>query len=94
MPPEPPCRGIDAAAAFFEAILSTDRPDEWRLVATSANGQPAAANYRRSGDDVTCRAISLDVLHVTDGRIDTINCFLGQASFVHFGLPLEWPPSG
>ncbi len=93
MPPEPPCRGLDAAAAFFEAILAPDRPDEWRLVLTSANGQPATANYRRSGDDVTFRAISLDVLHLTGGRIDTINCFLGQASFVHFGLPLERPPS-
>ncbi len=92
MPPEPPCLGIGAATAFFKAILSTDRPDEWRLVLTAANGQPAAANYRRPAGGSAFRAISVDVLDIAGGEIATINCFLGEASFAPFGLPLEWRP--
>ena len=31
MPPEPACLGLGAATAFFGTILSTERPDEWRI---------------------------------------------------------------
>jgi RNA polymerase sigma-70 factor (ECF subfamily) len=92
MPPEPACLGIAAATDFFETILAADRPNEWRLVLIAANGQPATANYRRPADQAVFRALSVDVLGLVDGEIVTINCFLGEASFAHFGLPLEWQP--
>jgi len=90
MPPEPACLGIDAASNFFQTILAADRPNEWRLVLIASNGQPAIANYRRPADQAAFRALSVDVLDLIDGEIITINCFLGEASFAHFGLPLEW----
>src|ERR671910_1108553 len=51
MPAEPTCLGVQAAAGFFRAILGPDRPGDWLLHTTHANGQPATANYlRRPGD--------------------------------------------
>lgn len=91
MPPEPPCSGRAAAAAFFGELLGPDGPGTWRMVATAANGRPAAANYlRRPGDDAF-RALSIDVLRLEGGELVEVNCFLVPSLFPAFGLPAVHP---
>ena len=87
MPPEPACIGRAAALDFFEHILGADRPGDWRLVPTSANGRPAAINYLRPSRGGTFAALSIDVLHVRSDRIAAINCFLDARLSVTFGQP-------
>jgi len=62
-------------------------PGDWRMVPTIANGQPAAAAYRRDGDGVH-RAWGLGVLSVTDAGIARIVVFGGGPNLLaKFGLP-------
>ena len=69
MPPEPGCVGRSAALEFFERILGGDRPPDWKLIPTSANGRPAVLNYLRPADSDTFAALSIDVLHIRDDRL-------------------------
>lgn len=87
MPPEPACSGRPAALEFFEHILGADRPGDWRLVPTSANGRPAVVNYLRPNCGGPFAALSVDVLHVRGNRIAAINCFLDARLAVAFGQP-------
>jgi RNA polymerase sigma-70 factor (ECF subfamily) len=87
MPPESPCLGVQAAAGFFRAILGPDRPGDWLLHSTHANGRPATANYLRRPGDIEYRALSIDVLDIRDGQIVAIRCFLGDRAFWTFHLP-------
>lgn len=87
MPPEPACVGRPAALDFFEHILGADRPGDWKLVPTSANGRPAVLNYLRPADSGTFAALSIDVLHIRDDRLATINCFLDTHLAKAFGYP-------
>jgi RNA polymerase sigma-70 factor (ECF subfamily) len=60
---------------------------DWRMIPTSANGQPSAAAYHR-GDDGAYRAFGLGVLTVTDTGIARIVVFGGGPGLVGaFGLP-------
>lgn len=60
----------------------------WRLVETRANGAPAIANYVAPAADGPYTALSIDVLHVEDGKISAMHSFLGASHFPAFGLPL------
>src|SRR5690606_25392857 len=91
MPPAPPCRRTHQAGALFRQVLGPDRPGDWKLVPTRANGAPATANYLLRPGDTAFRATSLDVLQVDDGRVATITCFLGDRLFPAFGLPPTQP---
>jgi RNA polymerase sigma-70 factor (ECF subfamily) len=60
-----------------------------RLVAISANGSPAFAQYRCDPDGGH-KAWSLQILDLSDGRITAINSFLDvERMFPLFGLPLR-----
>jgi RNA polymerase sigma-70 factor (ECF subfamily) len=87
MPPEPACVGRSAALRFFEHILGTDRPGDWRLIPTSANGRPAVVNYLRPVSGGAFAALSVDVLHIRGDRIASINCFLDGRLAAAFGTP-------
>jgi RNA polymerase sigma-70 factor (ECF subfamily) len=88
MPPEPTCyQGRDAVAAFFADALGASRVGDFRLVATRANRQPAAANYLRAWGDSVYRAMSLDVLQFDHGQLVEITTFV-PALFPAFGLPM------
>lgn len=87
MPPEPASIGRPAALGFFEHILGADRPGDWRLVPTSANGRPAVVNYLRPINGDTFAALSVDVLHIRGDRIAAINCFLDTRLAAVFGQP-------
>ncbi len=69
---------------YLARVIGT--PGEWRMIATTANGQPAAVAYHRDHDGVH-RAFGLGVLTVTSAGIARILVF-GEADLVpRFGLP-------
>lgn len=88
MPPDPACVGRPAALEFFERILGGDRPGDWKLVPTSANGRPAVLNYLRPADSNTYASLSVDVLYVRDDRLASIHCFLDTRLVKAFDHPL------
>jgi RNA polymerase sigma-70 factor (ECF subfamily) len=57
------------------------------MVAIAANGQPAAAAYRRDGDDVL-RAFGIALLDVTATGIKRIVVYGEPGLVTLFGLPL------
>jgi len=81
--------GRDNVLGFYSAQLFT-APGRFRLVATSANGQPAAAGYYRDGSG-RCPAHAITVLTVTAAGIARIDTFLDAALFPKFGLPQQLP---
>lgn len=87
MPPDDVCLvGEIEARAFFTEILDADRVGEFRLVATRANGQPAAANYLRRPGDTVFRAFAIDVLHLEAGLLVEITSFFVPEQFHLYGL--------
>jgi RNA polymerase sigma-70 factor (ECF subfamily) len=94
MPPQPTLyQGRAALTDFFADTFGPGLPGEFLLVATTANRQPAAANYLRAPGDTEFRAMSLDVLRFEDGQLAEITTF-EPALFTHFGLPTILPESG
>jgi RNA polymerase sigma-70 factor (TIGR02960 family) len=89
MPPHPFLyEGREAIRSLMDRAYGDDEPmGEWRLVATAANRQPAAASYLRAPGETTFIAFKLDVLRVADGRIAEITTF-DHTLFEAFGLPL------
>lgn len=86
MPPHGLCfEGIGPVRLLFERAFTISEFGDWRLVATSANRQPAAANYNRSPGDTVFRAFNLDVLRIAGGRIVEITTFDADR-FPEFGL--------
>lgn len=61
-------------------------PGEWRMLPTTANGQPAAVAYRRAADG-GLRAFGIAVLTVTATGISRIVVFGDAALVTVFGLP-------
>jgi RNA polymerase sigma-70 factor (ECF subfamily) len=60
---------------------------DWRMMAIGANGQPAAAAYRRD-DDGVLRAFGIAVLDLTGTGIARIVVFGDPGLVTLFGLPL------
>ena len=60
-------------------------PGTWRLIATAANAQPAAAVYRRDGDSLY-RPYGVCVLTVTDAGIARITSFGDPGLLAVFGF--------
>jgi RNA polymerase sigma-70 factor, ECF subfamily len=88
MPPAPYLfEGRDAFAKLLERAARTG---DWRLVATRANRQPAAASYLRTPGGTEFRAYKIDVLHIVDGALAEITTF-GVKHFPAFGLPPVLP---
>jgi RNA polymerase sigma-70 factor (TIGR02960 family) len=89
MPPAPMVfRGRAGLAPLLERAFGPQRDGDWRLIATSANRQPAAASYLRRPGDTVFRGFKLDVLDVREGEIVAITTF-GYSRFEGLGLPLE-----
>ncbi len=66
-------------------------PGDWRMVAISANGQPAAAAYRRDEDGLL-RAFGIAALDLTPSGIARIVVFGDSGLVTLFGLPLVDSP--
>jgi RNA polymerase sigma-70 factor, ECF subfamily len=67
-------------------------PGDWRMLPTEANGQPAAAAYRR-GQDGSCRAYGVVVLTPTAAGIAQIRSFGDPGLLATFGFPPVPPAS-
>jgi RNA polymerase sigma-70 factor (ECF subfamily) len=93
MPPMPEWfTGRDAVLDFL-AKRAFAKPVDLVMVRTSANGQPAVAEYRRSADSIM-EAHSIQVLtcRARNGKpgIAVMTVFLDSTLFAAFGLPPIW----
>ena len=85
MPPHPVWfDGRDAVTRFLAARAFSE-PGDVAMVPTTANAQPAVADYRRGADGVLA-AHALHVLTADDGGIAAITVFLEPELFAVFGL--------
>jgi RNA polymerase sigma-70 factor (ECF subfamily) len=75
--------GDDAART---AVAGLGSPGDWRMIPTAANGQPAAAVYRR-GADGAYLAYGIVVLTTTSTAITRITVFADPAVLGSFGFP-------
>jgi RNA polymerase sigma-70 factor (TIGR02960 family) len=89
MPPEPGVwLGRDACVqAWVDGGFGSPEFGEFRTRATSANFQPAVANYIRQPGDRHFRLFAVDVLTIRDGRITEVIAFGGDAL-----EPFDLPP--
>ncbi len=87
MPPLPTwVSGRDQVAAFLRAYpLSGVR--RWRMVPTSANGQPAFATYTWDEEAAAFMAHSLSVLTLREGKVEEITAFMTPDPFPRLNLP-------
>ncbi|MGH3285851.1 MAG: hypothetical protein ACRDPD_14380 [Streptosporangiaceae bacterium] len=74
------------------AVSGLGSPGDWKMIATAANGQPAAAAYRR-GRDGAHHAYAIVVLTATTTGIGRIVVFGDPGLFRRFGLPPVHPAS-
>jgi RNA polymerase sigma-70 factor (ECF subfamily) len=89
MPPLPTWFAGREAIGRFLARQVFGVPRAWRMVATSANGQPAVAAYLRGGDG-GYDAHAIQVLTVTATGIARVVAFLDRSLFVSFDLPTTY----
>lgn len=87
MPPEPTIyQGRESLAPLYDLAFDPAFVASWRLVATRANRQLAAANYLRRPGETTWRPFKIDVLRVEAGVIAEITTFDADL-LPTFGLP-------
>jgi RNA polymerase sigma-70 factor (ECF subfamily) len=95
MPPSPSWyRGRSAVVGQVGSMaFSGDAGDavgRWRLLPSSANGQPAFAFYQRDERRSTYQGFGLQVLTFQDGLVVSIVAFLDPSALGRFGLPHEF----
>ncbi len=78
--------GRSSVAALIESRLAR-APGPGLLVPVAANGQPAYAHYHRAADGML-RALSIQVLTVSDAGIEHVVAFHDPTLFARFGLPV------
>jgi RNA polymerase sigma-70 factor (ECF subfamily) len=71
------------AQALREGMNSLGR---WRMLATAANGRPAAGAYVLAAGDTAFRPFGLVVLTVEAGKLAAIDTFEDSGLFTAFGL--------
>jgi RNA polymerase sigma-70 factor (ECF subfamily) len=88
MPPEPlEYEGPEAIAGFLSTVPAGGRLDQFVLIPTRANGQPAFGCYLRDAHTPIAHAYGLMVLTLHGDRIGAITGFPDTSVFAHFGLP-------
>jgi RNA polymerase sigma-70 factor (ECF subfamily) len=85
MPPTPTWFTGRQAVVGFLATRVLRRKDQWRMVPTRANGQPAAVAYLRT-DDGRYEAHGVEVLTLIGDRIARITAFNDASLVPTFGL--------
>jgi RNA polymerase sigma-70 factor (ECF subfamily) len=81
---------FSGGSAMAFAIAGLGSPGDWRMIPTFANGQPAAAAYRRGSDGIH-HAYAIVVLTATATGISHIVMFGDPGLFARFGLPPAHP---
>jgi RNA polymerase sigma-70 factor (ECF subfamily) len=93
MPPIPTWyRGREAIADFLRGWPLSGE-ERFRMIATRANGQPAAAHYLWNADDGVYKAHGISVLGLRGDRIVEVMSFLEAGVLERFGLPAVYPAS-
>lgn len=67
--------GSKSVMAFYRQLLGPDSFGDFKLAATAANRQPAAAAYLRARGKSEYRLAGLNVLRIQDGRIAEVTSF-------------------
>ncbi|WP_428847365.1 sigma-70 family RNA polymerase sigma factor [Mycolicibacterium cosmeticum] len=80
-------RGPEAIGLLSKHKCPAERPGDMRFIATTANGQPAAAMYMRNPQTDVHEAFQLHVLDITPGGIAHVVAFMEPRLFETFGLP-------
>ena len=87
MPPLPTwASGRDQVVAFLRAYVFS-RARRWRMVPTSANGQPAFATYSWDEQTAAFMPHSLSVLTLREDKVEEITAFMTPDPFPHLNLP-------
>ncbi len=79
-------RGGENIGSLIRGNCPASGPGDMRMVATSANGQPAYGLYMRNEDGVHV-AFQLHVVDVTARGVAHVACFFDLRLFERFGLP-------
>jgi RNA polymerase sigma-70 factor, ECF subfamily len=88
MPPAPlEYQGHDAIAEFMRGIAFRHGARRYRLVPTSANGQPAYGCYISDHDDPVWHAHGVLVLTLRGDRVSAMTRFVDNSVLPYFGLP-------
>jgi RNA polymerase sigma factor (sigma-70 family) len=88
MPPTPLVyQGREAIGRFLSTVPAAGRLDQFKLVATRANGQPAFGCYLRDPHTPIAHAYGLMVLTLSGDRLTAITGFPDTGVFRAFGLP-------
>jgi RNA polymerase sigma-70 factor (TIGR02960 family) len=80
-------QGRDAIGRFLSTVPAAGRLDQFKLVATRANGQPAFGCYLRDPHTPIAHAYGLMVLTLTGDQLTAITGFADTSVFRAFGLP-------
>lgn len=92
MPPAPmEYQGSAVIADFMRRVGLRGGHRVYRLVPTSANGQPAWGCYVSDYGDPVFRAHGLMVITLTGDRVSTMTRFLDNSVLPYFGLPRTLP---
>jgi RNA polymerase sigma-70 factor (ECF subfamily) len=91
MPPLPSWYSGRAQVAAFLRAYALAGVKRWQLVRTSANGQPALAEYLWDERTATFMPHGLMVLTLREGQIEEITAFLSPDAFPRFDLPASIP---
>ncbi len=92
MPPEPlEYQGPAAIGRFLSTVPAGGKLDQFRLVPTRANGQPAFGCYLRDPHTPIAHAYGLMVITLSIDRIAAITGFPDTSVFRAFGLPRAIP---
>jgi RNA polymerase sigma-70 factor (ECF subfamily) len=88
MPPAPLVyQGRDAIGSFLSTVPAAGRLDQFKLVATRANGQPAFGCYLRDPHTPIAHAYGLMVLTLSGNQLTALTGFPDTSVFRAFGLP-------
>ena len=89
MPPLPSWYGGREQIGIFLRRYPLAGVRQWRLIPTTANGQPAVGVYVRDGQIEGFRPHSVNVLTLRDSFIEEITAFFDADEFPPFGLPVS-----
>ncbi|MET1007688.1 MAG: sigma-70 family RNA polymerase sigma factor [Propionibacteriaceae bacterium] len=79
-------QGADVIGALIEHNCPANGPGDMKLVATSANGQPAYGVYMRNPDG-SYRPFQIQQLTIGSGGVSHVAAYFDLALFERFGLP-------
>jgi RNA polymerase sigma-70 factor, ECF subfamily len=77
--------------ATFLRAYTFSGAKRWRMIPTSANGQPAFATYRWDEQTTLFMPHSLSVLTLHEDKVEEITAFMTSDPFPHFTLPATIP---